>query len=269
MSVYKYPEGYIRRILRDTPAEARPRKELILSLGAMLVGPTSGHNAARLAESIVTDDEAASEVAHFLIEAGEKYLLLQNGNKKVSKTLIESYMHSGCRIEIHRDEDAMTPREGDNLVTLACWHTRYKLGDRSIQHCSKESLREDAEANGEGPIIAVLPLYLYDHSGITMNTTGFSCQFDSGQVGWAYVTVDAAEKMGCTNEDWRDPGGEWKKEKFLDSIRSEVETYDSYLKGEVYGYKVFKAGEEDSDDCWGYYSMSDVKDCAEAVAKQV
>lgn len=30
----------------------------------------------------------------------------------------------------------------------------------------------------------MLPLYLYDHSGITMNTTGFSCPWDSGQVGW-------------------------------------------------------------------------------------
>ena len=28
-----------------------------------------------------------------------------------------------------------------------------------------------------------LPLYLFDHSGITMNTSGFSCPWDSGQVG--------------------------------------------------------------------------------------
>ena len=28
-----------------------------------------------------------------------------------------------------------------------------------------------------------LPIYKYDHGGITYNTTGFSCSFDSGQVG--------------------------------------------------------------------------------------
>ena len=28
--------------------------------------------------------------------------------------------------------------------------------------------------------MVILPLYLYDHSGITMNTTGFSCPWDSG-----------------------------------------------------------------------------------------
>ena len=31
-------------------------------------------------------------------------------------------------------------------------------------------------------VAIVQPLYLYDHGGITMNTTGFSCSWDSGQV---------------------------------------------------------------------------------------
>ena len=35
--------------------------------------------------------------------------------------------------------------------------------------------------------MVILPLYLYDHSGITMNTCGFSCPWDSGQVGWIYA----------------------------------------------------------------------------------
>ena len=30
--------------------------------------------------------------------------------------------------------------------------------------------------------------FIYDHSGITMNTTGFSCPWDSGQVGWIYCS---------------------------------------------------------------------------------
>ena len=43
--------------------------------------------------------------------------------------------------------------------------------------------------------IIILPLYLYDHSGISMKTTPFSCQWDSGQVGWIYV-----EKKKCLQE---------------------------------------------------------------------
>lgn len=37
--------------------------------------------------------------------------------------------------------------------------------------------------------MVILPLYLYDHSGITMNTCGFSCPWDSGQVGWIYYRM--------------------------------------------------------------------------------
>ncbi|BBW98899.1 hypothetical protein [Geobacillus subterraneus] len=34
----------------------------------------------------------------------------------------------------------------------------------------------------------VLPVYLYDHSGLALSMSRFSCQWDSGQVGWMYVT---------------------------------------------------------------------------------
>ena len=40
----------------------------------------------------------------------------------------------------------------------------------------------------------MLPLYLYDHSGITMSISPFSCPWDSGQVGWIYCTPDAISK---------------------------------------------------------------------------
>ena len=53
---------------------------------------------------------------------------------------------------------------------------------------------------------AMLPLYLYDHSGITMNTTGFNDRWDSGQVGFIYTTKDrVTELMGEKNvtKDWK------------------------------------------------------------------
>jgi hypothetical protein len=44
-------------------------------------------------------------------------------------------------------------------------------------------------------------------------------------------------------------------------LKGEVETYDQYLTGDVYGYRVFKVEtcsqghehEEELDSCWGYY----------------
>ncbi len=167
---------------------------------------------------------------------------------------IETFSHNGFKVEIHRDTDPTSPLEYDNLVTIACWHTRYLLGDKQINHLTKEEMCEDV-----GDIIAILPLYLYDHSGITMNTTGFSCGWDSGQVGWAYVTKESAEKMGCVGPDWT-------TERLEDNIRGEITTYDNYLTGQVYGYRVLNDEGEELESCWGYIgNMEDARSDARAI----
>lgn len=40
----------------------------------------------------------------------------------------------------------------------------------------------------------VMPLYLLDHSGLAMQTTSFHDPWDSGQVGWVYVSKEDALK---------------------------------------------------------------------------
>jgi len=116
-------------------------------------------------------------------------------------------------LKIWYDDCAENPRERDNLGTMVCWHRRYNLGDphnyrdkdeflfalleevvgdtdkaerkldgirtkidreayRSYDQYEKavdDAVLEFVEERG----YVVLPLYLYDHSGITMNTTGF------------------------------------------------------------------------------------------------
>ena len=47
----------------------------------------------------------------------------------------------------------------------------------------------------------ILPLYLYDHSGITISTRPFSCPWDSGQVGWIYASKDTFREMTGNSED--------------------------------------------------------------------
>jgi hypothetical protein len=56
-------------------------------------------------------------------------------------------------------------------------------------------------------------------------------------------------------------------------MKGEIETYDNYLRGEVYGYRVFEqevcsAGhthENELDSCWGYYSEEDATAEAEGI----
>ena len=92
----------------------------------------------------------------------------------------------------------------------------------------------------------ILPLYLYDHSGITMNTGGFSCPWDSGQVGWIYATKEAVQnEYGCKELT---PDIREKAERLL---QGEVEYYDHYIRGDCYGFQLYKDDEE-IDSCWGF-----------------
>ena len=140
------------------------------------------------------------------------------------KELIEE--KDGFTLYLMQDSYTESPREWDNLGTMVCWHRRYELGDKH-KFYSPDDFDEWWKENGKGGIR--LPLFLYDHSGLTMNTTGFSCPWDSGQVGWIYAT----------GETLRKEYGKRLTKKRMELARrclvNEVETYDQFLTGECLG----------------------------------
>jgi len=95
----------------------------------------------------------------------------------------------------------------------------------------------------------ILPLYLYDHSGITMSTSRFNDPWDSGQVGWIYVShTDVEKEYGTFNEE--------SIEKAMKLLQGEVEYYDHYIRGDCYGFQLYKDDEE-IDSCWGFIGSPD------------
>ena len=168
------------------------------------------------------------------------------------------------KLMIIQDENPESPREWDNLGTMACFHRRYSLGDRNIPFSSGEfSSWSEMESHIWNQLDAaiVIPIYMYDHSGITISTSPFSCPWDSGQIGFMYVTRDKLRKE--YNVKRLSEKIIQKAEKVL---YSEVETYDQYLTGDVYGFKVMEYSTCDKnhthgdviDSCWGFYG-SDYK----------
>lgn len=256
-------------------------------------------------------------------------------------------------LEIFSDEYPWNPREDDdgNLCTMACFHSRYNLGD-SIkdkspedfwQRLVRENLSEKEifsvaqkgelqgiriEKNKENPelvdvyetvqyrtvigrtqpeevleyegvcpemaaqdiiddltighcktllhnIVESLPLWLYDHSGITIScgerVYPYNDMWDSGQVGWILAFKDKLMKETC--EYVLDENGERIKEvhhheghpdtwsyktrklsedtwraRAKEIMESEVETYDLYLRNEVYGFTLYQETSSDEDD---------------------
>ena len=123
--------------------------------------------------------------------------------------------------------------------------------DNLIETMSNAELLEIA---GQKNII--LPLNLYDHSGLRMSASSFigraqHAEWDSGQVGWIYATAEniRTEYGNCSAES---------VEKARALLKSEVETYDYYLSGQCYGFRLYENGEE-TDNCWGFLgAFSDV-----------
>lgn len=149
--------------------------------------------------------------------------------------------YKGYEISIEQDDMAENPREWqDHLGHMVCWHKRYDLGDKH-DYDSPDDF--NAEINDNNSII--LPLYLYDHSGITMSTSPFSCPWDSGQVGFIYITKEDAEEGWKSLDGWREAARQ--------GLQAEVDEYDKYLRGECYFFTVLTGiGKTQMDSCGGF-----------------
>jgi len=166
---------------------------------------------------------------------------------------------NGYTLKVAQDYDALNPRSDmvGWLGTMVCAHRRYDLGDEQAQNI--DNYRSWAawligEVGNPDEDIIVLPLYLLDHSGLTMNTTGFNDPWDSGQVGWIYVTAERVkQEFGVEEID------DELKEKVKDILRKEVEVYDMYLRGDIYGFTLEDPNGEVIESVWGFYG-SDWKD---------
>jgi hypothetical protein len=160
---------------------------------------------------------------------------------------IESIEYKGCLIDIYPDDTPSNPRDYDNLGTMVCFHRRYNLGDT---HDFPNPSEFEEFLQHEKNLLAI-PLFLYDHSGITISTTPFACPFDSGRVGSIYVTYETLRKeYGVKNIT--------KKiiERATLCLHSEVITYRKYLRGECYGYEITVNNTDVGvGSCWGYYDM--------------
>ena len=167
------------------------------------------------------------------------------------------------QIEIIPDDDPMNPRTDycDPLGSMICFHRRYSLGDKHNFEDPDEA-REFLKDKG---IAIVLPLYLYDHSGITMSVNPFSCPWDSGQVGWIYITKEEIrQEYHCKRIS----------KKMIEQVKgyliNDVITYDQYLTGDVYGFRITDTEtDEEIESCWGIYGEEYCMSEAESVVNNI
>lgn len=154
-------------------------------------------------------------------------------------------------LTIEQDFDPLDPRvEWDNLGTLICFHRRYGLGDEDRLRSSSFSGWDDLEnyLRKERRASVILPVYMYDHSGITISTKPFQCPWDSGQVGFIYATREEILKEYNAQRLTKKL-----RERVEAQLKAEIDTYDQYLRGDVWGFVIENEDGEHVDSCWGFF----------------
>lgn len=170
------------------------------------------------------------------------------------------------KIEIIQDTDPFNPRtEYDNLGTMVCFPKH--LGDKHDynfhDYNSYEEMGDDIAKRENAGVI--LPLFILDHSGITMNTTGYSCPWDSRQLGFIFISK---EKMRYEYSYKR--VSQKLKQRVAGYLKSEVELQAKYHEGDVWGYRITHIESEDEvESCWGYFGSDYCMEEAEALVRRM
>ena len=171
-------------------------------------------------------------------------------------------LRDGCSLEIYTDDSPESPREDDNMGTMICFHKRYNIGDnheyKNDDFNSWDELQQQIEKDND--IACIFPLYLMDHSGLSISISPFGCPWDSGQVGFIYCTTEMAKaNFGAWAELSPENMGQMAK-MICNCLVAEVDIYDRYLAGDVYGFilrgppcETCGGQGENIDSCWGFY----------------
>ena len=174
-------------------------------------------------------------------------MAIKNVKKEVPDEIYE-HKTENKKMEIYREQHPIDPRTHGALATMVCSHRKYNLGDEEPSGNHRSWSQVESELRENNDVLAVKPIYLYDHSGITISTTPFNSSWDSSQVGLIYITQEDIEKRGIKEEHRT-------QENYKKWLKQEVETYDQYLRGDVWRYnlKTNDEGEELLESCGGFY----------------
>lgn len=156
---------------------------------------------------------------------------------------------SGLTAIVEAEAHPLNPREEfETLGQMVCWHGRYTLGDKHDWTDPDEFSKYLKSCTGA----VALPVYLFDHSGLAVATTPFHCPWDSGQVGWIWMSRDTALAAFSPGSKRLTPKLRRQAE---EASRAEVREYHQYLSGDVWHIRVENEDGDVLDSCGGFYGF--------------
>ena len=149
---------------------------------------------------------------------------------------MSQFTYKNHSITIEYDSDSENPRAWDAADTLAVYHRNYDFGDKKLFN-DPEDLQ--AWLIDQGAAVHWLPVYMYEHGGVTISASPFGCRFDSGQIGVIYISAETAKKEGIN-----DP---------IAYMKGSIADLDTWLRGEVYMYRIENDEGDFLDACGSYF----------------
>ena len=198
-------------------------------------------------------------------------------------------------IEVYTDLSGDSdPREWDCLGTIVGWDRDVKLSEKQIKeqyqvelvlldilndalHLSYEQYMNVMEhATAEVLMNAiqkhtkavVLPIYVYNHSGISVSTSSRQYSlFDRDGWDWGLSGIIYATESKIKKEYGGDKVTDEMRTKAIDVLKGEIKTLDMYFCNEVYWYSI-KEGDEVVASCGGIYA-EELKDLKKEIKSMV
>lgn len=155
-------------------------------------------------------------------------------------------------LEVYYDDSSENPRNWDNLGKMVCFHDKYDLGDKCSNDYKGFSNWTEVEAaiRRDYDIGVIMPLYLYDHTGLAISTAPFHCPWDTRRIGFIFTTKeDIRKEYGCkyVTKKYR--------ERAKEVLLGELKNYEAYVNGDVFGFILKDKEGEIIDSCSGFYGL--------------
>lgn len=151
--------------------------------------------------------------------------------------------------EVVSDAYAEHPYRGCDMLSRMVFSRTFS----HLAYCpevSKIAQQDWSNFGKEAPwdkLIYITPIYAYSHGYTTFSLRPFSDLWDSGQVGWLFVTREAAE------QNWPKYGG-WVLAKCAErQANQEFKVFEDWVDDGAWGWRVKDKDGKVVESCWRYY----------------
>lgn len=137
-----------------------------------------------------------------------------------------------------------SPRNWDNAWKFMFTHKRFYMPNETDIRFDDYYSWDELENALKESYLHVIPVWMFDHSGLSFGIGNEPCPWDSGQIGFAVLSetdFDEFELDGMSDEQ------------LIEMLIEDLDVFERYVNGVNYEYAILDEHGEILDSCTGYY----------------